>query len=82
MQIKFNEEKHSYHGLIDGKLEPLLNASTFKKIYEPEFKSFIVAFVKAKSTGEDPIDILEGWNLKGKASRNYGSGLHETLRLH
>ena len=79
MKIIFDEEAHSYKGLIDGKLEPLLNASTFKEQYTPEFNMFPAAAKYAKNHELDPKEVMRMWNLKGKASRNYGSGVHETL---
>lgn len=79
MVIQFDEESHSYKGLVDGKLKSLLNASTFKKVYTPEFNSGMVSNMAARNSEFTAKEIEKSWNLKGKASRNYGSGLHETL---
>ena len=81
MKIIFNDKEHTYDGLIDGKLEPLLNASTFKKQYTPEFNAFPAAAAMARKGGGDPKEILKSWNSKGKLARTYGTAMHLVLEV-
>ena len=77
--IQFDKASHTYKMLIDGELEPLLNASTLKKKYTRPFDSFSVSGKLAKAGGGDQMKIMKGWNAKGKIARNYGTAMHDTM---
>jgi hypothetical protein len=53
-------------------------ADSFRKPFDKQkIASLMGAKVQAK-----PEDIIKMWELKGKASRNFGSAVHEALQLH
>lgn len=79
MKINFDKESHTYKGLIEGKLVPLLNFSTFKEKYKRPFKPFMASARSAKSNGGNQLKIMKGWNQKGKIHRAYGTAMHDTL---
>ena len=77
-QIYYNDEQHIY---FNEKGERYLSGSAYAKQFEKEFDKTAIAQKMAEANNIDVNEILAVWEMKGDASRTFGTALHKALEL-
>lgn len=76
--VRFYPDEHKY--FKDGK--ELLSGSQFAHYFQKDFPMETIAKKVAEKDGRNPNDIVEGWNMKGQVSLDFGSLIHKAMELY
>jgi hypothetical protein len=76
-EIDYDSDKHQY----SWERVPYMNASRYAESLKAPFDGQIIAEKMAAKIDGKPEKILAMWNLKGQASRDFGSAIHAGLQL-
>jgi hypothetical protein len=77
-EIDYDEVAHVY--TWNG--EVYLSGSQYAEQFKKPFDKVAISTAMAKKAGVDAEDIVKMWELKGEASRNFGTSVHQALQLH
>lgn len=78
--IYYDDDAHQYTNEAG---EVYLSGSVYAKSFQKPFDAPMMANIMAKKVeGCKPEDIVAMWELKSKASRDFGNAIHACLQLH
>ena len=74
----YNAAKHEYSNEAG---EVYLSGSQYAESFKKPFNKQGIAQAMAKKSGASADEIIKMWELKGQASRDFGSAIHAALQL-